>query len=46
MTDTFVNRLILSDSTLRKVVTGVEFVGRRQLNVRASCEVLQYFGPY
>lgn len=46
MTDSFVSRIILSDGTLGKVATGVELVGGRQLNVKASGEVLLCAGAY
>ncbi|KAI4267314.1 MAG: hypothetical protein L6R38_008306, partial [Xanthoria sp. 2 TBL-2021] len=46
MTDTLVNRIILSDGTLGKVAIGVELVGGRQLNVKASGEVLLCGGAY
>ncbi|CAO1599289.1 hypothetical protein XANCAGTX0491_003022 [Xanthoria calcicola] len=46
MTDTFVDRIILSDSTLGKVAIGVEFVGYHPLDVKASCKVLLCCGPY
>lgn len=46
MTETFVARIILSDSKLGKVATGVELAGGRQLSVKAGGEVLLCGGAY
>ncbi|KAL8716827.1 MAG: hypothetical protein Q9225_005877 [Loekoesia sp. 1 TL-2023] len=46
MTETFVARIILSDSELGKVATGVELADGRQLSVKASGEVLLCGGAY
>lgn len=46
MTETFVARIILSDSKLGKVATGVELAGGRQLGIKAGGEVLLCGGAY
>lgn len=46
MTETFVARIILSDSKFGKVATGVELADGRQVRVKADGEVLLCAGAY